>query len=137
VLGLASSCGSGTGMPGTPGLSGNESGWGSVSTLHCGASPPVLRSMETVVLSVAPAFLPPGWQLIRTPLGPVLLYTIACAPPELLAALDGLFPPEDLWISDPPAPSDLQWYHSITSHVVSPGWDHSLQLAKSHIRHPA
>ena len=52
---------------------------------------------------------PLGVQLTHTPLGPIVAYVDAGAPPALSAALNALFPTDNFRDSDPPPPVDETW----------------------------
>jgi hypothetical protein len=88
-------------------------GWQGVYTLHCGALPTCSGSLDVHILASCVGEAPVGLQRSHTPLGPIVLHADQCAPPELLAALDGLFPPVDIWSTDPPPRLDPDWSHSL------------------------
>jgi hypothetical protein len=83
--------------------------WGDHCTLHCGSLAPVPLPLHISVLPAAPGSVPMGFQAVHTPLGPVVTYPDSGGPPALMSALDGLFPPDDLWAGDLPALLDPNW----------------------------
>lgn len=73
--------------------------------------------MDVYVLPTSVGPMPVGFQLLHTPLGPFILFADSNAPPELLAALDGLFPAFDVWSHDPPEHPDSNWIHTFATRV--------------------